>query len=116
VQGKISQVAEPFGAKSLATNENVDSPSASPKLVVETTADIDTLDDGYSWRKYGQKLVKGASHPRSYYKCTVEDCPVKKQVEKRGNSVINTYEGIHNHLANALDALVNFYSIMFKFD
>jgi len=85
--------------------QSIDLPSTSPKLVVETTSEVDTLDDGYSWRKYGQKLVKGAKHPRSYYKCTVEDCTVKKQVERRGNSIINTYEGIHNHLATALDSL-----------
>jgi len=72
----------------------------SPRLVVETTADVDHNDDGYSWRKYGQKNVKGSSYtPRSYYRCTQEDCPVKKQVEQRGNSIFNTYEGTHNHLA-----------------
>jgi len=74
---------------------------ASPRLVVETTADVDHNDDGYSWRKYGQKNVKGSAFPtpRSYYRCTQEDCPVKKQVEQRGNSIFNTYEGTHNHLA-----------------
>lgn len=74
---------------------------ASPRLVVETTADVDHNDDGYSWRKYGQKNVKSSSYPtpRSYYRCTQEDCPVKKQVEQRGNIIYNTYEGTHNHLA-----------------
>ncbi|KAL0761932.1 hypothetical protein Bca101_078082 [Brassica carinata] len=27
-------------------------------IVVQTTSDIDILDDGYRWRKYGQKVVK----------------------------------------------------------
>jgi len=80
---------------------------ASPRLVVETTADVDHNDDGYSWRKYGQKNVKGTASgnltPRSYYRCTQEDCPVKKQVEQRGNSIFNTYEGTHNHLAPGWD-------------
>jgi hypothetical protein len=75
---------------------------ATPRLVVETTADVDALDDGYNWRKYGQKKVKGAFE-RSYYKCTEEDCVVKKQVEHRDNTILNTYEGTHNHVAPGLE-------------
>ncbi|CAK8532196.1 unnamed protein product [Lathyrus sativus] len=39
-------------------------------------------EDGYNWRKYGQKQVKGSEFPRSYYKCTHSNCPVKKKVER----------------------------------
>lgn len=35
-----------------------------PRVVVQTTSDIDILDDGYRWRKYGQKVVKGNPNPR----------------------------------------------------
>lgn len=35
-----------------------------PKFVVQTISDIDILDDGYRWRKYGQKVVKGNPNPR----------------------------------------------------
>ncbi|XP_039047691.1 probable WRKY transcription factor 33 isoform X1 [Hibiscus syriacus] len=71
-----------------------------PRIVVQTTSDIDILDDGYRWRKYGQKVVKGNPNPRSYYKCTTIGCPVRKHVERASRdlrAVINTYEGKHNH-------------------
>lgn len=35
-----------------------------PKIVVQTTSEVDLLDDGYRWRKYGQKVVKGNPYPR----------------------------------------------------
>ncbi|KAF5751320.1 WRKY DNA-binding protein 33 isoform 1 [Tripterygium wilfordii] len=71
-----------------------------PRVVVQTTSDIDILDDGYRWRKYGQKVVKGNPNPRSYYKCTYPGCPVRKHVERASHdlrAVITTYEGKHNH-------------------
>ncbi|KAI4368928.1 hypothetical protein MLD38_017429 [Melastoma candidum] len=71
-----------------------------PRVVVQTTSSIDILDDGYRWRKYGQKVVKGNPNPRSYYKCTSPGCPVRKHVERACQdlrSVITTYEGKHNH-------------------
>jgi len=36
-----------------------------PRIVVQTTSEVDILDDGYRWRKYGQKVVKGNPNPRS---------------------------------------------------
>lgn len=71
-----------------------------PRVVVQTTSDIDILDDGYRWRKYGQKVVKGNPNPRSYYKCTNAGCSVRKHVERASHdpkAVITTYEGKHNH-------------------
>lgn len=35
-----------------------------PRVVVQTTSEVDILDDGYRWRKYGQKVVKGNPNPR----------------------------------------------------
>ncbi|WOK95849.1 WRKY transcription factor WRKY24 [Canna indica] len=70
------------------------------RVVVQTPSDVDILDDGYRWRKYGQKVVKGNPNPRSYYKCTTQNCPVRKHVERASSdprSVITTYEGKHNH-------------------
>ncbi|KAL6547016.1 WRKY Transcription Factor [Orobanche minor] len=71
-----------------------------PRVVVQTTSDVDILDDGYRWRKYGQKVVKGNPNPRSYYKCTSTGCNVRKHVERASHdlkAVITTYEGKHNH-------------------
>ncbi|XP_022157297.1 probable WRKY transcription factor 26 [Momordica charantia] len=71
-----------------------------PRIVVQTTSEIDILPDGYRWRKYGQKVVKGNPNPRSYYKCTSLGCPVRKHIERAANdmrAVITTYEGKHNH-------------------
>jgi hypothetical protein len=31
---------------------------------VQTNSEVDLLDDGYRWRKYGQKVVKGNPYPR----------------------------------------------------
>lgn len=56
-------------------------------------------DDGYNWRKYGQKQVKGSENPRSYYKCTYPNCPTKKKVERslEGEITEIVYKGSHNH-------------------
>lgn len=57
------------------------------------------VDDGYNWRKYGQKQVKGREFPRSYYKCTHPNCPVKKKVERslEGHVTAISFNGEHNH-------------------
>ncbi|CAA7039655.1 unnamed protein product [Microthlaspi erraticum] len=71
-----------------------------PRIIVQTTSEVDLLDDGYRWRKYGQKVVKGNLNPRSYYKCTTPACGVRKHVERAANdskAVVTTYEGKHNH-------------------
>lgn len=56
-------------------------------------------DDGYNWRKYGQKHVKGSEFPRSYYKCTHPSCPTKKKIERSldGHVTEIVYKGLHNH-------------------
>uniref|UniRef100_A0A2P2L448 Uncharacterized protein WRKY transcription factor 09 n=1 Tax=Rhizophora mucronata TaxID=61149 RepID=A0A2P2L448_RHIMU len=75
-------------------------PIREPRVVVQTLSEVDILDDGYRWRKYGQKVVRGNPNPRSYYKCTNTGCPVRKHVERASHdpkAVITTYEGKHNH-------------------
>ncbi|RWW51926.1 hypothetical protein BHE74_00041684 [Ensete ventricosum] len=78
------------------------SSSIRTRVAFRTESDIEKLDDGYSWRKYGKKKMKNSPYPRNYYRCSSEECNVKKRVERdREDSrfVITTYEGIHNHRA-----------------
>ncbi|RRT34155.1 hypothetical protein B296_00034450, partial [Ensete ventricosum] len=71
-----------------------------PRFAFVTESEVDHLDDGFRWRKYGQKAVKNSPYPRSYYRCTTQKCPVKKRVERSYQNpriVITTYEGKHTH-------------------
>lgn len=65
----------------------------------------DIPPDEYSWRKYGQKPIKGSPYPRGYYKCsTVRGCPARKHVERATDDpamLIVTYEGEHRHAIQA---------------
>ncbi|XP_057752583.1 probable WRKY transcription factor 57 [Arachis stenosperma] len=71
-----------------------------PRFAFMTKSETDHLEDGYRWRKYGQKAVKNSPFPRSYYRCTNNNCSVKKRVERSSEDptiVITTYEGQHCH-------------------
>ncbi|KAI4991636.1 probable WRKY transcription factor 54 [Hordeum vulgare subsp. vulgare] len=51
------------------------------RTLVTTVPDF----DGYQWRKYGQKQIEAAMHPRSYYRCTNstnQGCPAKRTVQR----------------------------------
>ncbi|KAL2482790.1 putative WRKY transcription factor 32 [Forsythia ovata] len=75
-------------------------PGKKPKTVVEEAGDVGISGDGYRWRKYGQKMVKGNPHPRNYYRCTSAGCPVRKHIERATDSssaVIVSYTGVHDH-------------------
>lgn len=48
------------------------------------TVTASTLDDGNSWRKYGQKRIQESPNPRSYYRCTHrpdQGCRATRQVQ-----------------------------------
>ncbi|KAL8208071.1 hypothetical protein R6Q57_007483 [Mikania cordata] len=57
--------------------------------------------DVWSWRKYGQKPIKGSPYPRGYYRCsTSKGCLARKQVERNRSDpdvFIVTYTGEHSH-------------------
>nr|AYU71095.1 transcription factor WRKY28 [Lilium regale] len=74
--------------------------SRGPCFAFITVSEVDLLEDGYRWRKYGQKAVKNNHYPRNYYRCTTQKCSVKKRVERSfqdPKTVITTYEGQHTH-------------------
>ncbi|XP_062228111.1 transcription factor WRKY19-like [Phragmites australis] len=60
-----------------------------------------TPEDGFSWRKYGQKDILGAKYPRGYYRCTyraTQGCPATKQVQRSDSDMCVfdvTYQGAH---------------------
>ncbi|XP_042034161.1 WRKY transcription factor WRKY51-like isoform X1 [Salvia splendens] len=64
--------------------------------------------DEYSWRKYGQKPIKGSIFPRGYYRCsTVRGCPARKHVERATDDptmLMVTYEGEHRHTMQEISA------------
>ncbi|XP_076942837.1 putative WRKY transcription factor 15 [Bidens hawaiensis] len=74
-----------------------------------STKMADIPPDDYSWRKYGQKPIKGSPHPRGYYKCSsVKGCPAKKHVERATDvtsMLIVTCKGEHNHSHKINDTL-----------
>ncbi|KAI5078277.1 hypothetical protein GOP47_0005948 [Adiantum capillus-veneris] len=75
------------------------------RVALITKSEVEHLEDGFRWRKYGQKAVKNSPYPRSYYRCTNGKCSVKKRVERSfedPSMVITTYEGQHNHHSPAL--------------
>ncbi|XP_054789251.1 probable WRKY transcription factor 30 [Prosopis cineraria] len=68
----------------------------SPGMAVESL-----LDDGFSWRKYGQKDILGAKFPRGYYRCThrhAQGCLATKQVQRSDQDPATmevNYRGTH---------------------
>ncbi|KAJ6775991.1 WRKY TRANSCRIPTION FACTOR 20 ISOFORM X1-RELATED [Salix koriyanagi] len=90
--GQVPHAIEPNGALELSTGANDDNgegaeddddpfskrrrldaggfdvtpvvkPIREPRVVVQTLSEVDILDDGYRWRKYGQKVVRGNPNP-----------------------------------------------------
>ncbi|KAK8672881.1 hypothetical protein V6N13_111238 [Hibiscus sabdariffa] len=70
------------------------------RVAFRMKSELEVIDDGYKWRKYGKKSIKNCPNPRNYYKCSTGGCDVKKRIERDINDesyVITTYDGVHNH-------------------
>ncbi|XP_030540892.1 probable WRKY transcription factor 53 [Rhodamnia argentea] len=68
-------------------------------------------EDGFSWRKYGQKEILGANFPRGYYRCSrrhVQGCLATKQVQRSDQDpavVEVTYRGRHTCIQSPSSAI-----------
>ncbi|PKI39045.1 hypothetical protein CRG98_040572 [Punica granatum] len=86
------------------------------KVAFRTKSELEIMDDGYKWRKYGKKSVKNSPNPRNYYKCSSGGCLVKKRVERDredASYVITTYEGVHNHHSPSSTSSSNLNSLLY---
>ncbi|XP_074569394.1 uncharacterized protein LOC141826039 [Curcuma longa] len=107
--GELAQLALEGGALPLQRGDAGSSSSRKRKegtmtLIVPATRTgnpDNPPDDGYTWRKYGQKDILNSRFPRSYYRCTHKSfygCEAKKQVQRLNDdaSVFKiTYRGTH---------------------
>ncbi|KAJ4900453.1 putative WRKY transcription factor 30 [Raphanus sativus] len=85
------------------TSSKKSMPRWTEKVRITPGVEIDRmLDDGFSWRKYGQKDILGAKFPRGYYRCTYrksQGCEATKQVQRSNENQMLfeiSYRGIHS--------------------
>ncbi|CAN6340852.1 unnamed protein product [Urochloa humidicola] len=86
-------------------------PRSNGRIGFRTRSEVEILDDGFKWRKYGKKAVKNSPNPRNYYRCSSEGCGVKKRVERDREDpryVITTYDGVHNHASPAAASIIHY--------
>lgn len=50
--------------KGLSNRAGTSGESTTPYIPNQSTTDSEITEDGFRWRKYGQKVVKGSSYPR----------------------------------------------------
>jgi len=59
-----SSSSKEMAAKGGAAGRSGKKKASRPRFAFQTRSVNDILDDGYRWRKYGQKAVKNSEHPR----------------------------------------------------
>ncbi|OAY77036.1 putative WRKY transcription factor 11 [Ananas comosus] len=96
--------ASPANARAPVTMRRKNRVKKTIRVPVTSSKISDIPPDEYSWRKYGQKPIKGSPHPRNYYKCSsVRGCPARKHVERAMDDptvLVVTYEWEHRHTPN----------------
>ncbi|ESQ39281.1 hypothetical protein EUTSA_v10001568mg [Eutrema salsugineum] len=74
------------------------------RVVVGEGQEKGLIDDGFSWRKYGQKDIHGFINPRGYFRCThrfTQNCLAVKQVQKSDKDPsIFEVKYVGNHTCN----------------
>ncbi|TVU25894.1 EcWRKY-6, partial [Eragrostis curvula] len=58
------------------------------------------FDDGYEWRKYGEKKINGCNFTRNYFRCSYKydrGCQARKQIQQKDNKEPPTFEVIYNN-------------------
>ncbi|KAH7576640.1 hypothetical protein JRO89_XS01G0122700 [Xanthoceras sorbifolium] len=95
-QGSISSIKS---EKALETTDIIQASQSGPEGSSPSIIREKVSEDGYNWRKYGQKLVRANEFIRSYYKCTHPNCRVKKQLDCTHDGHITDiiYFGQHDH-------------------
>ncbi|KAK3409649.1 hypothetical protein EUGRSUZ_J01756 [Eucalyptus grandis] len=72
----------------------------------EASSRLQLPQDGYEWKKYGQKFIRNIGKFRSYYKCQRAECNAKKRAEwseTEPGDLRVVYEGAHNHSSSLQD-------------
>ncbi|XVF33193.1 hypothetical protein REPUB_Repub17cG0147500 [Reevesia pubescens] len=83
--GSISPGSEVSDKKDVFKKRKTSSGWTEQLRVCSGTSLEGPVDDGYCWRKYGQKDILGSNFPRGYYRCThrhSQGCLATKQVQR----------------------------------
>ncbi|KAH7847813.1 hypothetical protein Vadar_030507 [Vaccinium darrowii] len=102
MEGRTSEVKDVSASGSFRLSENEAKMSKKkgekkirkPKFAFQTRTRVDILDDGYRWRKYGQKAVKNNKFPRR----------VRSIDEEGQNDKDDNINGGENHKEACLDS------------
>ncbi|KAM7271368.1 hypothetical protein ACFE04_030582 [Oxalis oulophora] len=97
----ISDAPSPKKRKYIAHKKVVSIPICDVVDGSKRKGDAFPPSDSWTWRKYGQKPIKGSLYPRGYYRCSsFKSCLARKQVERNRmdpTKLVITYAGHHNH-------------------